>query len=417
MQKKQYNKYKLAYSTKYKKGTENTQPVKSEKKKPEKPKGECPYSEKCGGCDYQGVPYLEQLKRKQTRLTQLLAGYGKIEPIIGMEQPLHYRNKVHSVFGRLRNGTYISGVYEKNSHRIVNIDNCMITDEKANEIIVSIRSLLKSFKIKTYDEDTGYGLLRHVLIRTARETGQILVVLVLSSPIMPSKNNFVKALLKLHPQITSIVLNINDKHTSMVLGDKQTVLYGKGYIEDKLCGLTFRISPKSFYQVNSIQTKILYEKAISLAKLTGKEIVVDAYCGIGTIGLIAASQAKEVIGVELNRDAVSDAVLNAKVNSIKNITFYQKDAGEFMVEMAGQKAICDVVFMDPPRSGSDNAFLNSLLTLSPEKVVYISCNPETLARDLSVLTKKMYKVERICPVDMFGLTSHVETVVLMSKVK
>ena len=404
------NNHKRNDRTKYKEQSEKKESVLKRK-----PKGECPYSDKCGGCDFQGISYREQLDKKQKRVEELLSSYGKIDRILPMSEPKQYRNKVHSVFGRLRNGTYISGVYEKNSHRIVNIDDCMITDKKANEIIVSIRSLLKSFKILTYDEDTGYGLLRHVLVRTGHKTGQILVVLVLASPILPSKNNFVKALRKLHPEITSIVLNINDRHTSMILGNKQTVLFGKGYIEDKLCGLTFRISPNSFYQVNPTQTELLYQKAISLANLNGSETIVDAYCGIGTIGLIAASHVKEVIGVELNRDAVADAILNAKQNRIQNVHFYQKDAGAFMVEMAAQHAHCDVVFMDPPRSGSDEAFLNSVLTLAPEKIIYISCNPETLSRDLKVLTKKKYQVKNICPVDMFPWTVHVETVVLLTR--
>lgn len=425
MQKRENNKYKLNYSTKYKKeyeadkqATEKKTSAKKEMKsfKERRPaKGECPYSFKCGGCDYQGIPYEEQLEKKQHKVEDLLSAYCKVDKIIGMKQPKHYRNKVHSVFGRLKNGTYISGVYEKNSHRIVNIDDCMITNQKANAIIVSIRSLLKSFKIMTYDEDTDYGLLRHVLIRTGHESGQILVIIVISSPILPSKNNFVKALLKLHPEITSIVLNINDRQTSMVLGGRQSILYGKGYIEDTLCGLKFRISPKSFYQVNPVQTEILYEKAISLANLTQKETIVDAYCGVGTIGLIAASRAKEVIGVELNKDAVADARLNAKMNDIQNVHFYQKDAGQFMMEMAEQHAKCDVVFMDPPRTGSDEAFLTSVLTLSPEKIVYISCNPETLARDLKILTKK-YIVKKICPVDMFAMTGHVEVVTCLQRV-
>ena len=377
---------------------------------------DCKYCEKCGGCDYQGISYAEQLKKKQKYVQNFLSEYGKVEPIIGMQQEKNYRNKVHAVFGRLRNGTYISGAYEKNSHRIVNIDDCMISDKKANKIIVTIRSLLKSFKIRTYDEDTGYGLLRHVLIRTGHETGQILVVLVLASPILPSKNNFVKKLLSLHPEITSIVINVNDKSTSMVLGEKQTVIYGKGYIEDKLCGLTFRISPKSFYQINPTQTEILYKKAIDFANLTGKETVVDAYCGIGTIGLVASKSAKEVISVELNRDAVRDAITNSKINNIKNTHFYQKDAGEFLVEMATQNAKCDVLFMDPPRAGSDEVFLSSALKLAPDRIVYISCKPESLARDLKFLTKKEYKVKKICPVDMFPWTAHVETVCCLQRV-
>lgn len=375
----------------------------------------CPLAKKCGGCEWQGISYQEQLKKKQKEVEKLIGNFCKVEPIIGMEYPYYYRNKVHAVFDRTRSGQIISGVYQEGTHRVVNVDECRIENQKADAIIRDIRGLLRSFKIKTYDEDTGYGLLRHVLIRTGYTSGQIMVVLVLGSPILPSKNNFVKALRKLHPEITTIVLNVNDKKTSMVLGEKETVLYGKGYIEDTLCGLTFRISPKSFYQVNPIQTEVLYQKAMEYAKLTGKERVIDAYCGIGTIGMVAAQQAKEVIGVELNQDAVRDAVRNARRNGMKNITFYKKDAGECMVQMANQGEHTDVVFMDPPRAGSDEAFLSSAVKLSPERIVYVSCNPVTLVRDLKYLKRAGYEVRKCQPVDMFPWTGHVESVVLLTK--
>lgn len=393
-----------------------TNPKKTEEKRREIP-GKCSLAKKCGGCDFQGIPYEKQLQKKQKEVETLLKPYCPLEPIIGMENPFHYRNKVHAVFDRMRNGRVISGVYQEGTHRVINVDECQIEDQKADAIIRDIRGLLRSFKIKTYDEDTGYGLLRHVLIRRGFVSGEIMVVLVLGSPILPSKNNFVKALRKLHPEITTIVLNVNDKKTSMVLGEKETVLYGKGYIEDSLCGLTFRISPKSFYQVNPVQTEILYGKAMEYAGLTGKERVIDAYCGIGTIGMIAAKQAKEVIGVELNKDAVRDAIRNAKRNGMKNITFYQKDAGEFMVQMAAQGEHADVVLMDPPRAGSDEAFLSSVVKLSPERIVYVSCNPVTLARDLKYLTKHGYQAQVCQPVDMFPWTGHVETVCLLSNRK
>lgn len=377
----------------------------------------CPVYKKCGGCDFQGVPYQEQLKKKEKQVKKLLAPYCKVHPIIGMENPYHYRNKVHAVFDRDRKGNPISGVYQKGTHRVVPVDQCMIEDEKADEIICSIRGLLKSFKIRVYDEDTGYGLLRHVLVRRGFASGEILVVLVTASPVFPSKNNFVKALRKLHPEITSIVQNINGRGTSMVLGSQEKTLYGKGYIEDSLCGCTFRISPRSFYQVNPVQTERLYGKAIELAGLTGKETVIDAYCGIGTIGLIAARQAGQVIGVELNQDAVRDAIVNARRNQIKNARFFCGDAGKFMVDRATEGMKADIVFMDPPRSGSDETFLHCLAAVGPRKVVYISCNPETLARDLGYLRKKGYEAEEAWAVDMFGWTVHVECVVLMSKVQ
>ena len=345
----------------------------------------------------------------------LLSKYGKVEPIIGMENPYYYRNKVHAVFDRDRRGNIISGTYEAKTHRVVPVENCLIEDKKSQEIIRTIRGLLKSFKIKTYDEDTGYGLFRHVLIRRGFKSGEIMVVLVLGSPILPSSNNFVKALRKEHPEITTVVLNINDRKTSMILGEREKVLYGKGFIRDELCECTFRISPKSFYQVNPVQTEILYQKAIEFAHLTGKESVIDAYCGIGTIGLIASGHAKEVVGVELNKDAVKDAKLNARENQIRNVKFFQGDAGEFMEAMAAEGKSMDVLFMDPPRAGSDEKFMASAVKMGPEKIVYISCNPETLARDLKYLTKKGYQVKKIQPVEMFAFTEHLETVVLLSR--
>lgn len=374
----------------------------------------CPVLKRCGGCDWIGKPYEAQLKEKKTRAEQLMAPFCKLEGIIGMEEPFYYRNKVHAVFDRDRKGNVICGTYEKNSHRVVPVEGCLIEDKKSGEIIRTIRDLCKSFKIKIYDEDSGFGLLRHVLVRSGYHTGEYMVVLVLSSPIMPSKNNFVKALCKEHPYITTIVVNVNDKRTSMILGEKEQVIYGKGFIEDELLGKRFRISPKSFYQINPLQTEKLYKKAKEYAGLTGKEIVVDAYCGTGTIGMILADDAKEVIGVELNKDAVRDARNNAKANGVKNITFYEKDAGQFLVQMAEQKANVDVVVMDPPRTGSDEAFLSSVIKLKPKRVVYVSCNPETLVRDLKYLTKHGYKVKRAHAVDMFAQTSeHTEMVTLL----
>ncbi len=241
------------------------------------------------------------------------------------------------------------------------------------------------------------------------------MVLVTASPVFPSKNNFVKALREKHPEITTIVQNINGRGTSMVLGEKEHVLYGKGYIVDTLCGCSFRISSRSFYQVNPVQTEKLYTKALELAGLTGKETVVDAYCGIGTIGIIASKKAENVIGVELNQDAVRDAINNAKMNQISNIRFFCNDAGRFLVNMAeaGEKA--DVVIMDPPRSGSTEEFMDSIAKMGAKKVVYVSCNPETLARDLAYMKKLGYKAKEAVGFDMFPATEHVETVVLLSK--
>ena len=379
--------------------------------------GSCPYAKKCGGCDYQGISYEEQLKKKQSYIRKLMEPYGKVQPIVKMDDPYHYRHKVQAAFDCTRRGQIVAGVYQKNSHDVVDIESCQIENEEADAIICDVKKMLRSFRIKTYDEDTGYGLLRHVLVRKGYHSGQIMVVLVLADAILPSKNNFVKALRKNHPDISTVVINVNDKRTSMVLGERNITVYGKGYIEDSLCGCTFRISPNSFYQVNPKQTEILYEKAIACAGLTGKETVIDAYCGTGTIGLIASKSAKQVIGVELNKDAIRDAITNAKRNDIHNVRFFHQDAGEFMVEMAEKGQQADVVIMDPPRTGSDEAFLSSVIKLAPKRVVYVSCGPESLARDLKYLTRHGYRMKECTPVDMFPFTRHVETVCLLSNRK
>lgn len=378
----------------------------------------CPVRKKCGGCSLLEMEYSEQLKRKEDFVRKTLKGIVKPEAIIGMENPWHYRNKIHASFARKRDGSIVSGIYEEGTHRLVPVEDCLIQNERANRIVRDLCGLFESFKIKVYNEDTGYGLVRHVLIRTGHVSGEVMVVLVCVSPVFPSKRNFVNALRKLHPEVTTVVLNVNDRRTSMVLGKRDIVLYGKGYIEDQLCGCTFAVSPQSFYQVNPVQTEILYRKAIEFADLHGTEKVLDAYCGTGTIGLIAAEYAGEVTGVELNPEAVRNAVSNAKRNQRKNIRFVQGDAGEYMQKMAAQRETMDVVLMDPPRAGSDEAFLSSLVTLAPEKVVYISCNPVTLARDLKYLGKHGYRVNRAVPVDMFPWTAeeHVETVVLLSRI-
>ena len=374
---------------------------------------ECPYHKKCGGCEYSGVLYEEQLQIKQKYVAKLLREFGKVEPIVGMQYPYYYRNKVHAVYAQKKNGEVICGTYEKDSHRVVDIESCLLENKGSTAIIRDIRGLLRSFKIKPYNEDTGYGLLRHVLVRHAHATGEVMVVLVLASPVMPSKNNFVKALRKMHPEITTVVLNINGRNTSMVLGEQEKVLYGKGYIVDELMGMRFRISAKSFYQVNPVQTKHLYQGAISLADLSGKERVLDAYCGTGTIGLIASRDAKEVVGVELNRDAVRDAITNATTNQVKNICFVCQDATEYICKAAAKKEHFDVVLMDPPRAGSTKEFVDAVISLEPDRVVYVSCNPETLARDLKWFCRA-YRVETIRPYDMFPLTGHVESIVLLS---
>ena len=375
----------------------------------------CPVGKKCGGCQLSNMTYAEQLSFKQAKVIRLLGKMHRVDDIVPSPRVFHYRNKVQAAFGRTRSGMIISGVYQSSTHNIVKTDCCMIEDETADEIIVTIREMLRSFGLSVYDERTGKGFLRHVLVKRAFSTGEIMVVLVTGSPVFKSKNAFCEELLRRYPAITTIILNVNNRFTSLVLGEKETVLYGNGYITDVLCGIRFRISSKSFYQVNRDCAELMFGKAMEYVGLSGKERVIDAYSGVGTIGLIAASSAKEVISVELNRDAVKDAIVNAKINDIRNVHFYCADATVFLSEMAqaGEKA--DLVIMDPPRAGSTVKFMRSVVSLSPQKILYISCNPETLARDLTFFLKHQYKIRKCQPFDMFPFTEHVETVVLLEK--
>lgn len=363
----------------------------------------------------QNLSYAEQLAWKNRLCIRLLGQFCHVEPIVGMENPYHYRNKVQAAFYTTRDGRVISGIYQSSTHHVVGVDSCMTEDETADAIICDVRRLLIDFKMTTYNEVSGYGFLRHVLVKRGFSTGEIMVVLVTGTPIFPAKNNFVRALLKKHPEITTILQNVNNRHTSMLLGEQEKTIYGPGFITDTLCGLKFRISAKSFYQINPVQTEVLYGKAMEFAGLTGRETVIDAYCGIGTIGMIAAKTAGQVLGVEVNRDAVRDAVQNARLNGMKNIRFVCADAGDFMLEMAEEGESCDVLLMDPPRAGASEAFLESAAALKPEKIVYISCNPETLARDIAFLEKRGYKTQKAQPVDMFPHTNHVECVCLLTR--
>ncbi len=377
--------------------------------------GNCPLYKKCGGCQLQNLTYEQQLRYKQVKCIRLLGKFCRVGEIIGMENPYHYRNKVQAAFALDRHSNIISGVYQSSSHKIVPVTVCMTEDEKADEIIGTIRRLLKNFKLRPYNEDTGRGFLRHVLVKRGFKSGQIMVVLVTGTRDFPKKKDFVATLLKIHPEITTVVQNVNNQKTSMVLGNRSDVLFGDGYITEQLGDFSFRISPKAFYQINPIQTEVLYNTTLEFAGLTGKETVIDAYCGTGTIGIFASPKAKKVVGVELNPDAVKDARVNAKLNSAENTEFYNADAGEFLADAASSNEKYDVVIMDPPRSGSTVKFLKSVVKLAPKTVVYVSCNPETLARDLMFLVRNGYKVKKIQPVDMFPHTNHVETVAVLSR--
>ena len=375
----------------------------------------CVYSKYCGGCSLQGIEYSKQLDMKQEHIASLLKPFGKVNDILGMADPYNYRNKVQVTFGYDDKHKLICGNYVNSSHMIVPIEDCVISDDRANKIINSVCRIANKYKISAFDEHSYKGCLRHLLIRTSN-LNEIMLVIVTGSFNIVKKEQFINDILKFNPSITTIVQNFNNKRTSMILGDKNVTLYGRGHIYDLLCGCKFKISPNSFYQINRRQTEVLYNTALKLANFKGNETIIDAYCGTGTIGIIASSSVKKVIGIEVNQSAVKDAIKNAKLNEIKNISFVCDDAGHFMECEARQKHNLDVLIMDPPRSGASDKFLRAIYRLKPKKIVYISCGPESLRNNLFDLTKNGYKVETIQPVDMFPFTSinHTENIVLLS---
>ena len=375
----------------------------------------------CGGCPLLGVDYAAQLKQKEERVRTLVGKYGPVGPIRGMDQPWHYRNKAIATFAPAPGGRVTTGIYAAGTHKVLPADSCLLQDPVLNQTLLAVRQAANACRYAPYNEDKGTGLVRHCLVRRGVATGQVMVVLVTGQPVLPGAKNFVRILLEeaaaREVSITTVVQNYNPRRTSAVLGTQEKVLYGKGFILDELCGKRYAISPRSFYQVNPVQTAVLYRLAVEAAHLTGKETVLDAYCGIGTIGLTAADRCKQVLGVEVNRDAVQDAIGNARHNGVRNARFVAADATAWMLDAARQGLKADVVFMDPPREGSTPQFLTSLARLAPRRVVYVSCNPETLARDLAQLTALGYRTQEITPVDMFPHTEHIETVCLLSKLQ
>ena len=366
-----------------------------------------------------GLDYAEQLKQKEAAVRKLVGKYGPVAPIRGAENPCHYRNKVISTFAAGPGGKLMSGIYAAGTHKVLPVESCLLQDEVLDTVMQAVRAAASACRYQPYNEDKGTGLLRHCLLRRGVVSGQVMVVLVTAQPVLPGAKNFVRALLaeaeKRHVPVTTVVQNYNPRRTSVVLGEEEKVLYGKGFILDTLCGKTYALSPRSFYQINHDQTEVLYGLAVEAARLTGKEVVLDAYCGIGTIGLTASGRAKQVVGVELNRDAVRDAIGNARHNDVKNARFFAADATQWITEAAAAGQRADVIFMDPPREGSTPQFIESVARMAPKRVVYVSCNPETMARDLALLTAKGYRAEGFTPVDLFPQTAHCETVVLLSK--
>lgn len=373
----------------------------------------CPCATSCGGCSFQNLEYSKQLEYKKKLAQDTLLKIGNIKTpidhIYGMEEPYYYRNKIQVPFGYDKQHRLIYGFYKFKSHDIVYNKECVIEDKSHIEILKNIKELLSIYNIKPYDEDKRTGILRHVLIRVGKVSKEIMVVLIVNEKSFKNKSLFIKELINRCPNITTIILNENKRDTNVILGNKEEILYGRGYIYDILCELKFKISSKSFYQTNPIQTEVLYNLAISNANLTKNDVILDAYCGIGTIGLIASKYVNKVYGVEIVKEAIIDAKNNAKLNNINNIEFECNDCSKYILDNK-----FDVIFVDPPRKGLDKSFVDSILYTKPNKIIYISCDIGTLSRDLKILSKQ-YDIKSINLVDMFPHTRHVETVVLLVK--
>lgn len=375
----------------------------------------CKYSKKCGNCQLLGQTYQETLNHKLNIANNYLTKARikeKIKEINPSPNITKYRNKMIIAF-KFISGKVVSGFYEENSHTIVDIDECLMHTAIQNKIAGGIKKIVSDLKLKPYDEDRKTGLIRYVVLREAFNTSEILVTIVTSTEVFPARSEFVKRLRLLSPNVKTIVQNINPRKTSIVLGDKERILYGEGVIKDILCGMTFYITSKSFYQINPRQTENLYNTVKKYAKVNKNEIVLDAYSGVGTIGMYLASEAKNVISVENNKQAVEIAHKNARINKISNINLVCADATKFIVELAKNNTKIDTIIMDPPRSGSTVEFIESVFKLRPQKIVYVSCGIDTLARDLSMLLK-LYKITNITSYDMFCWTSHIESIVSLS---
>ena len=373
------------------------------------------FSKKCGGCPLLALPYPRQTAEKQQRLQKLLGGFAPVAPLRTMAEPWHYRNKAIASFAT-QQGKLVCGLYAEGTHKVLPSADCLLQNEVLNRTLAAVQDAARACRYTAFDEDKRTGLLRHVVLRCSRK-GQVLVTLVTPGPELPGSRNFCAALRKKAPWVVSIVQNINPTVSSAVLGSREKTLYGPGFVLDTLCGLQFAISSRSFYQVNPRQTEVLYRAALDAAKLTGKETVVDAYCGIGTIGLCAAPHAGQVIGVERNPAAVKDAAANARHNKLSNAKFVCADATEWMAAAASEGLHPDVVFLDPPRAGSTPECIAAVAKMAPRRVVYVSCDPETLARDVAIFARHGYKAKGFTPVDLFPQTRHVETVVLLSHKK
>ena len=382
----------------------------------------CPVARQCGGCQIQAMNYEAQLAFKTRKVENNLKRIGKfeeipMESIIGMEDPFHYRNKAQFPFGKNRDGKIITGFYAGRTHSIIENTSCHLGKEVNEEILEKILAWMNAFHVEPYNEATGKGLMRHSLIRCGFRTGEIMVCLVINGRKIPGEEALVDSL-KIIPGMTSISLNVNKEKTNVILGREVINLWGRPYIEDYIGEVKYQISPLSFFQVNPVQTERLYGKALEYAGLTGEETVWDLYCGIGTISLFLARKARKVYGVEIIPDAIEDARRNASLNGFTNTEFYVGKAEEVLPEKYEKEGVrADVIVVDPPRKGCDENLLSTMVKMQPERIVYVSCDSATLARDLRYLCDNGYELKRVCPADMFPQTVHVETVVLLSQQK
>lgn len=387
---------------------------------PDRVEPKCPVYRQCGGCQIQALDYQAQLKFKERKVRGNLERIGgftdlPLEPIIGMEEPYHYRNKAQFPVGTDKNGEIVTGFYAGRTHDIIPNTKCYLGTKVNEEILQVVLEYMKKYNVSAYDEASGKGLVRHILIRTGFTSGEIMVCLVVNGKKLPKSEKLVEALTKIQG-MTSITLNTNEKRTNVILGEEIHLLWGTTYIQDNIGDITYRISPLSFYQVNPVQTRKLYETALEYADLKGEETVWDLYCGIGTISLFLAQKAKMVYGVEIVPQAIEDARENAVLNNIENAKFYVGKAEEVLPELYEQEGIyADVIVVDPPRKGCDEKCLETIVKMQPKRVVYVSCDSATLARDLRYLCDRGYEVKRGRACDMFPMTGHVESCVLLCR--
>ena len=392
----------------------------------------CASARKCGGCQIQEMAYEKQLEFKENKIKgnlERIGGFSKefiesvMEPVVGMDEPFYYRNKAQFPFGTDKEGNPITGFYAGRTHDIIPNTDCMLGVGINKDILEIILDFMKTYKVKSYDEKTGKGLIRHALIRYGFTTKEIMVCLVINGKDIPHKEKLIEKLSSIEG-MTSITTSTNTKKTNVIMGNTYDVLWGQAYIEDYIGDVKYQISPLSFYQVNPQQTEKLYGLALEYADLKGSETVWDLYCGIGTISLFLARKAKQVYGVEIIPQAIDDAKNNAKINNIQNAEFYVGKAEDILPkyyedyakEHNGEKAYADVIVVDPPRKGCDETLLNTMTTMRPERIVYVSCDSATLARDLKILCENGYKIDRVRGVDQFPMSVHIETVVQLSRI-